>query len=166
VHIIMMFLGGIGAAYWVRRPALVAWGKTRLAAVIALIALALTMTLFRKSFAITPLILLTVFFVVVASGNTLFGTLKLTSVRWLGEVSFSTYLLHGLLLWLAVRELPALMPADLHQPQAFLAMLAVTTVLLVTLSALSYIYIEKPGIEAGKHVLWRLRNRRAKAATL
>lgn len=165
-HIIMMFLGGVAAAYWVRRPALVAWGQTRLAGVVALVALALTMTLFHKSFATAPLVLLTLFFVVVASGNTLFGALRLASVRWLGEISYSTYLLHGFLLWLVTRQLPELLHIDLRDPLPFLSMLAISTVLLVIISTLSFNYIEKPGIEAGKQVLSRLRSRRLNAANL
>jgi peptidoglycan/LPS O-acetylase OafA/YrhL len=159
-HILMAFLGGIAAAYWVRRPALVAWGQTRLAAVIALLVLAVTMTFFRKSFAIAPVLLLTLFFAVVASGNTLFGALKLASVRWLGEVSYSTYLLHGFLLWLATRQLPELLHIDMRGPVPYLTMLAVSTVLLVIISTLSFSYIEKPGIEAGKQLLLRLRSRK------
>lgn len=163
-HILLTFVGGIAAAYWVRNPALVAWGQTRLAAVIALVALALVMGAFRKSFSIAPQLLLTVFFVVVASGNTLFGALRLASVRWLGEVSYSTYLLHGLLLWLATTQVRALLAIDLRGAVPYLSMLAVITVLLVIISTLSFLYIEKPGIEAGKQALRRLR--RAKLDSL
>jgi hypothetical protein len=61
-HILMSFLGGIAAAYWVRNPERMAWGQTPKAGWIALLALAIELLLFRKSFAIFPLMLLTVFF--------------------------------------------------------------------------------------------------------
>lgn len=63
----------------------------------------LVLTLFRKSFAFAPLILLTPVFSIVASGHTLFGALTLRSIRWMGEISYSTYLLHGFLIWLMMQ---------------------------------------------------------------
>ena len=35
----------------------------------------------------------------IASGNTIFGILRASSSRWLGEISYSMYL-HGLILWI------------------------------------------------------------------
>ena len=93
-HILMSFLGGVAAAYWVRTPRLLAWSRTPVAGVIALVVLIAVLTLFRKSFAFLPLLLLTLVFSIIASGHTLFGALALRSIRWMGEISYSTYLLH------------------------------------------------------------------------
>ena len=156
-HILMSFLGGIAAAYWVRRPQWVAWGQTRLAACIALMLLVVVLFMFRKSFATAPLLLLTAFFCIVASGNTLFGALTLRSIRWMGEISYSTYLLHGLLIWLLMHRLPVVMQWDIQQPLVFVALAAVASSLLIVISSLTFLFIEQPGMLAGKKTVRWLR---------
>ncbi|MFJ2687982.1 acyltransferase family protein [Pseudomonas sp. NPDC087342] len=159
-HFLASFLGGIGAAYWVRRPQLVAWSQTRLAGIIALIALAIAFTAYSRAFSLMPLLLLSVFFVIVASGHTLFGALKPRSIRWLGEISYSTYLLHGFLIWVMVQRLPHILPIDTRETWVFLPMMALCACLLIIISSLTFLYIEKPGINAGKKVLQWLRQGR------
>ncbi|RON58891.1 acyltransferase family protein [Pseudomonas frederiksbergensis] len=159
-HFLASFLGGIGAAYWVRRPKLVAWSQTRMAGIIALIALAIAFTAYSRAFSLMPLLLMSVFFVIVASGHTLFGALKPRSIRWLGEISYSTYLLHGLLLWVMVQRLPHVLAIDTRETWVFLPMMALCACLLIIISSLTFLYIEKPGINAGKHFLLWLRQGR------
>ncbi|UFQ00750.1 acyltransferase family protein [Pseudomonas fitomaticsae] len=159
-HFLASFLGGIAAAYWVRRPQLAAWGRTGIATVIALLALVLVMTLYKRAFNLMPLLLLTVFFVIVASGNPLFGALRLRSVRWLGEVSYSTYLLHGYVLWIMAQQLPHLVPFNPQNPMLYLLLMAVCSCLLIVIASLTFLYIEKPGIDAGRKFLQWLRQNR------
>jgi peptidoglycan/LPS O-acetylase OafA/YrhL len=166
-QILMSFLGGIFAAYWVRRPNLLAWAQTTTAGVIALVALLVVMTVFRKSYAVAPLMLLSLFFVVVASGNTLFGALKLRSVHWMGEISYSTYLLHGFLIWLMMHPLTVTPPYDLYSSGPFLVRMVLCSCLLIAVSSLTYWYIEKPGIALGKRaMLLRSRPKPAQASIL
>ena len=161
-HFLASFLGGIAAAYWIRRPQWVAWSLTPLAGVIALLALAIAFTVFSRAFNLGALLLLSLFFVIVASGNTLFGSLKPRSIRWLGEISYSTYLLHGFVLWILLQRLPPLLHLDARQAWVFLPLLAVCSCLLIIISSLTYQYIEKPGINAGKKTLhWLRQNRKA-----
>ncbi|MGF6111636.1 acyltransferase family protein [Pseudomonas frederiksbergensis] len=162
-HFLASFLGGIAAAYWVRRPQLVAWSQTRLAGIIALLALAIAFTAFNRAFSLMPLLLMSVFFVIVASGHTLFGALKPRSIRWLGEISYSTYLLHGFLLWVMVQRLPHVLNIDTRETWVYLPMMALCACLLIIISSATFLYIEKPGINAGKHVLkWLRQGRMAK----
>ena len=158
-HFIASFLGGIAAAYWVRRPQLVVWGRTRLASVIAIVALVVAFTAFNRAFKTTPLFLLSLFFVIVASGNTLFGALKPRSIRWLGEISYSTYLLHGFVLWLMVQRLPLALHLDARETWVYLPLMAVCTCLLILVSSATFLYIEQPGMNAGKRIVQWLRLR-------
>lgn len=157
---LLSFVGGIAAAYWVRRPALVAWGRSRLAGVIALLLLLVVMTLLRKTFAVFPLLLLSVFFFVVVSGNDLFGALRLASARWLGEISYSTYLLHGFLLWWLAYYYYPQMGFALDEPLPFIALIALCTLLLVLVSSLTFLLFEKPGIAKGKALAARFGGKR------
>ncbi|KPU61438.1 acyltransferase family protein [Pseudomonas fluorescens] len=156
-HFLAGFLGGIAAAYWIRRPQWVAWSLSPLAGIIALLALAIAFTMFNRAFNLGPLLLLSLFFVIVASGNTLFGALRPRSIRWLGEISYSTYLLHGFVLWILLQRLPPVLHLDARQAWVFLPLLAVCSCLLVIISSLTYQYIEKPGINAGRETLHWLR---------
>lgn len=159
-HFLASFLGGIAAAYWIRRPQWVAWSLSPLAGIIALLALAIAFTAFNRAFNLGALLLLSLFFVIVASGNTLFGALRPRSIRWLGEISYSTYLLHGFVLWVLVQRLPPILHLDVRQAWVFLPLLAVCSCLLIIISSLTYLYIEKPGINAGKKTLHWLRQNR------
>lgn len=163
-HFLASFLGGIGAAYWIRRPQLVAWSQTRMAGIVALLALAIAFTAFNRAFNLRPLLLMSLFFVIVASGNNLFGILKPRSIRWLGEISYSTYLLHGFVLWVLVQRLPHMLELDARDTSTFLTLLAVCSCLLIVISSLTFLYIEQPGINAGKQVLQRLRQARSRKA--
>lgn len=158
-HFLASFLGGIAAAYWVRRPALVAWSKSRLATIIALLALIIAFTAFNRAFKTAPLFLLSLFFVIVASGNNLFGALKPRSIRWLGEISYSTYLLHGFVLWMMVQRLPLILHVDAREAWVYLPLLAVCTCLLILISSATFLFIELPGMAAGKKVLHWFRQR-------
>ncbi|WP_349734579.1 acyltransferase family protein [Pseudomonas jessenii] len=162
-HFLASFLGGIAAAYWIRRPQCVAWSLSPLAGIIALLALAIAFTAFNRAFNPGALLLLSLFFVIVASGNTLFGALRPRSIRWLGEISYSTYLLHGFVLWVLVQRLPPILHLDVRQAWVFLPLLAVCSCLLIIISSLTYLYIEKPGINAGKKTLhWLRQNRKSR----
>ncbi|AWM89928.1 acyltransferase [Pseudomonas sp. 31-12] len=156
-HFLASFLGGIGAAYWIRRPHLKTWGQTRLAGIIALLAVTIAFTAFNRAFNLLPLLLLSLFFVIVASGNTLFGALKPRSIRWLGEISYSTYLLHGFVLWVMVQRLPLVLHLDARDTWTYLSLIAVCTCLLIVISSLTFLYVEKPGMAAGQKVLQWLR---------
>ena len=156
-HFLASFLGGIGAAYWVRRPKWVIWGQTPIAGIVALLALTIAFTAFNRAFSLWPLLLMSLFFVIVASGNTLFGLLKPRSIRWLGEISYSTYLLHGFVLWVLIQRLPLVLDLDVRDIWTFLPLLALCSCLLIIISSLTFLYIEKPGITAGKKVLLWLR---------
>lgn len=156
-HFLASFLGGIAAAYWIRRPQLVAWSKTPLAGIVALLALAIAFTAFNRAFNLGPLLLISVFFVIVAAGNPLFGALSPRSIRWLGEISYSTYLLHGFILWLFIQRMPLAFHLDAREAWIFLPLFALCSCLLIIISSMTYLYVEKPGINAGKKTLAWLR---------
>jgi len=92
------FLGGIGAAFLVRQPVICHAARRPAASVIAIAALA-AVTRFPSAATPVPLLLLSLAFAIITCGNTLFGVLAWPAARGLGEMAYSIYLLHGLVLF-------------------------------------------------------------------
>jgi len=151
-NILLSFLGGILAAYWVRQPFLLDLAQSRLASIIAITSITIAFTAFHKSFSALPLILITIFFTVLASGNKLFSKLKARPVSWLGEISYSIYLLHGLLLWLATNQIKRLTTEGTLNETNYIYITLLLTPALIAISTLTHISIEKPWISIGKKI--------------
>ncbi len=96
------FLGGMVAAVVAQKTAFPAVATARRYGVLALTCTALAVTLFAGAYTPGAFVLLSVAFVVVACGNTLFGLLDLKPAKVLGELSYSIYLLHGLVLFVVL----------------------------------------------------------------
>jgi peptidoglycan/LPS O-acetylase OafA/YrhL len=92
------FLGGIAAAFLARRPAMCRAAGRPAASIIAIAAL-VAVTRFPGVATPAPLLLLSLAFGIIACGNTLFGVLAWPAARGLGEMGYSIYLLHGLVLF-------------------------------------------------------------------
>ena len=145
------FLGGALAAGLVRVPWLRALAGTSAASVGALAALGGVTALFGP-FRPVPLTILSLAFLVVAAGNSLFGILTNRAARLLGEVSYSMYLLHAILLFALVRwgigvQALAVMPAA-----AYWSIILCLTPLLVILCMITFTLIERPGIESAPRI--------------
>ena len=84
-------------------------------------------------------------FYLVASGNSFFGLLTFRPMMLLGRISYSIYLLHGIVLLFAYRLLDSskLMSWEVFSLQYWSAV-GVLCVLIVSLAALSYRYLECP----------------------
>lgn len=97
-------------------------------------------------------LMLAVFFYLVCSGATLFGLLNSMPARRLGNISYSLYLMQGLVLS-AVFAIEPLRAAALASAQAHWAVGLVCAGLLVTGASLAYAWIERPGIALGQRLL-------------
>lgn len=85
-------------------------------------------------------------------------------LTWLGEISYSVYLIHSSIALLLLGPLMSLLPLDYTQ-FGFLIFVPISGVMLVTLaiSHLTYIGIEKPSIKLGKAWIGRLKEKQASA---
>jgi peptidoglycan/LPS O-acetylase OafA/YrhL len=142
------FLGGIVAVYWSLDAQRAKLARSKTATWIALASLACLGLFLYDPFNAAGIALLTVFFVVIASGNNLFGLLSLPSARWMGEISYSIYLGHGIVLWLVMKfltRIPQFHPSVLWLTGVGIAI----TPLIVLVTSVSYIFIERPFIGWG-----------------
>jgi peptidoglycan/LPS O-acetylase OafA/YrhL len=152
------FCGGILAVYWTRDSRLRTLAQGKTASLCALACFSFVFFVLRDSYHALPLILLTVFFVVIASGNTLFGILSMRAALWLGEISYSIYLLHGIVLWIVLQNIVPWLPVLHRSPQAFALTVFALAIIVILLSCASFLFIERPFIALGKHALKRPRS--------
>ena len=127
-------------------------GKLGLA--VALLCLGTLFTAFYTAKGIAQVILIGIVFHVLSSGNTLLGILRMKCVRRLGEISYSVYLLHGLVLSGFFTIGPVKNFALQSSAHYWLAV-AWCSWLVILIAALSYLLIERPGISLGKQVALR-----------
>ena len=118
----------------------------------SVVALALLASVFLTSdgaYAIAPIIGLSAAFYLIVSGADLFGLLTGVPARRLGDVSYGIYLLQGLILT-TVFSFEATRTLALASPAGHWAMMLAGAFLLLAVSALTHVWIERIGIDFGR----------------
>lgn len=119
---------------------------------LALISLAIIFLLLENGYGADTLILLSIFFYLVCSGASLFGILTNVAARRLGNISYSLYLMQGLILTL-VFSISPIRNFALQTALNYWLIGGVCAALLVVAAALGYAFIERPGIALGKRLI-------------
>jgi peptidoglycan/LPS O-acetylase OafA/YrhL len=146
-----VFVGGILAAYLVRDPRFTRFCEKKVASVLVLICFAAALQ-FENLLQIAPCIALIAAFCVIAGGADMFGLFSLPTSHRLGELAYGIYLIHGIVLFVAInfvvgKDVAADMSVLMYW--MFIAVLALVT---LGLSGMTYHYVEKPGIVLGKRL--------------
>lgn len=148
------FLCGMLASSIMRtRPALKGDGAIR-----SIIACALIVAAFRVPDIIySPVgtLLLGGFFMMIVSGTSIFGVLQTRGAHRLGNMSYSVYLLHSLVITMVMTR-PAIVSYALGNNSAFWITCAFMYVTTVAMSVATFSAIERVGISIGKAAITRL----------
>lgn len=144
----LFFCGMVSASVahrgWRIRPG------SRLAPALMLACLALLFTQFSTVVGVPQLIVLGVLFGAVCIGGRS-TALETKAARRLGEISYSVYLVHGLVLT-GVFSIGAVRSYAMASTGGYWLTIALCGLLVVGAAALSYLLIERPGIRLGKKV--------------
>lgn len=144
-----IFLFGMGAAYLVQSRSFVQLATHRLAGWVSVVLLLLMPLIFTAGYSLPAMCYAFVLFASFAAGNTVLGLLIAAGSRVLGSMSYSIYLLHGLVLYLSRPLLRKLMASPDHELYFWLFVAGMGCVI-VLVSALTYRWIEHPFIELEK----------------
>jgi peptidoglycan/LPS O-acetylase OafA/YrhL len=107
----------------------------------------------------------TLFLAVILSNNTVTSFLESKLLRSLGETTYSIYLLHGIVQYITLKWIVTIPIARNMPGWLWWLTCGLQVVVIVIISRLSFEFVEKPGIEAGKQLyswLMNLIERRAK----
>jgi peptidoglycan/LPS O-acetylase OafA/YrhL len=148
------FFSGMVAACLVRqgvRPRLPEWA----ASLLALACLGTVFLAFGSMVGPIQMLLLAAFFTLVCGGSTLFGLLATRAARRMSAMSYSIYLMQGLVLTL-VFAVPPVRDFAMSGPVRYWLVGGLCALLLVGASAATYRWVETPGIALGRRVRSRL----------
>lgn len=148
VYFILFSIGGLTAFLISEKQKLAVLFKNKFWSIIAGMAITISF-LYPDTQSIIQIALITIFFIPVAFGNTLFGLLKCQGSILLGEISYSIYLLHGMVLYVifSLMEFESIMQLPLS---SYIFLLPVCAVLVVLVSTVTFLSIELPSIKLGK----------------
>ncbi len=146
--LVLCFLGGMLAAHAVNRWSLAPLLRARAAAIVPIALVVALFAGFDDGYGFAQAVLLSGAFLFVAHGNDLLGLLAAPASRALGAISYSVYLLHGLLLYAGFRTVGALVPPAELGAAGYWLVVACVAAATVACSALTYRWIELPFMRA------------------
>lgn len=158
IHL-LTFVGGMVAAVTARSARFRTFAVSLPATILIALALLLLVSAFPNAGSYPQIILLSVAFSMIAAGNSACGILTHRLSRWLGEISYGVYLLHGMLLFVLFNFVLGTEPSARLSPLAYWAGVVALTPVLVSLCALAFAFVERPGIESTDRILGWIRRR-------
>lgn len=151
--VLTCFSGGVVAAIAVRFQFVgVIAGKWYSTAVV--IASLAAILFFKTAYDPVALFLLSLVFLIVAAGNDIFGVLRITSARWLGELSYGVYLLHGLVLFFVFNFVIGYDDVRKLEPLKFWALLFLITPVVLGVAHIAHFAVERPAMRKVKSLLF------------
>lgn len=141
------FAGGIVAALLVRNERFCKFSSRRVASLALIPAVLLAMVLFPSTYAPIPLLLLSSAFALIAGGNTMFGALSSRISCTLGEMAYSIYLLHGIMLFVFFKFLIGFDRAFLLSASTHWLLIILITPVLVSTCLFTFRFIERPAMQ-------------------
>lgn len=154
------FVTGIAAACLVRIEKIRRFSTTLWASITVAMCIVTTVTVFDSAYAVRPLLLLSVAFILIASGNTLFGVLTAPVSRFFGEQAYSLYLLHGIALFVTFNLVIGLNTTRALTPFFYWMIVIVLTPILIITTYCTFHMIEAPFMLSTEKVTALLRQRR------
>jgi peptidoglycan/LPS O-acetylase OafA/YrhL len=150
--VISAFVGGIAAAFLVRSKLICSLAILKVSTFIALVCIVFVVFGFRSAYSQVPLVLLSLAFAIIACGNNLFGLLTNSISRTLGEISYSIYLLHSIVLFVTFKFIVGLENAASLSSVEHWLVIAGCSPFLISLCFATFRFIEAPAMRKVPYV--------------
>lgn len=121
--------------------------------IVSLIIIILLIYLLNSNRTLVNFMVTSFIFTCIALGNTVFGILKLSVLKFLGEISYSTYLLHGIVLFVILYLMIGLENLTKYTNTEYCLIIFAISPLVLLISTFAYIFIENPFIKFGKTLI-------------
>lgn len=162
---LLSFLGGMAAALLVRKEGMRRWAAQGWSSPIVLTCLVAVVAVFPSANGPIPVLLLALAFALIACGNSLFGILLSPISHTLGEMAYSIYLLHGILLFVVFNFLIERNALREMTPTTHWLLVAGTTPILILICFATFKFIESPAMRSTAAVTTWLRVRLSARST-
>ncbi len=148
-YYILAFAGGSIAPFIIRYTSLP--GKIKNIYALLIISLCIFLLLkFSSSNNIYSIILLTIIFTIIATGHSVFGIFKNSTLKFLGDISYSTYLLHAPVLFIYFYFVIGLQRLKTCTPAEYCYVTFLIVPFVVAISYAGFRFIESPFIIKSK----------------
>lgn len=138
------FFGGIAAAIFLARNDKNNSLTEKKYSLIGLILTAVSVYLIHDGQSLGSVLISGFIFILIAAGNDFFGLLTLEISRKFGQIAYSLYLIHGLVLYITFRYIIGYRTSAQLSTTAHWAIISVCMIFILLLSQLSFKYIEQP----------------------
>ncbi len=154
-YFIYSFIGGAVAPFILK---FTSFGKKMSDTYASIIILVCLFLILQFSTVYNPfcIVLVTIVFTLIALGASLFGLLKNTTLKFLGEISYSTYLLHGITLFTVFYFVFGLEKVKQLTTIEYSLLVFSIAPLVVLISFWGFKYIEKPYMDKAKTIIGKL----------
>jgi len=149
------FLGGAIAPFLLKYTSIDQRVKNNFSSVIILISL-FFIGQFNTASDKFCIVLIAVIFTLIALGNSLFGVLKNSTLRFLGDICYSTYLMHGIVIFVVFYFGFGLETVKKMTPLQYCFLVFSITPFVVLISFLGFKFIEKPFMDRSKRIIEKL----------
>lgn len=141
------FLLGIIAAFLARKEYFRQIASKRIVSIFVFPMIVFSYTYYHTIFSFVPYLLISVSFVAIACGNSLFGILTNYISLILGQISYGIYLIHPLILFIVYHMYPQTIQIASRSQFSFWIVTSIVGIVLMLICSLTYKFIEKPCIE-------------------
>lgn len=160
------FIGGVVSAILVRSSHIKTIAKMKVSTLLILACFSAVLAIYPTAHSSMAVLLLSIAFTLIVGGNTLFGLLINRTSRMLGEIAYSIYLLHGILLFVVFRFVFGFATAAKLTVFEHWLVIVLCASVLISISFLTFRCIEAPVIRmAPRFVNW-LRARRVSMVSI
>lgn len=146
----MPFVGGIIVAILLNTKKFEGVLKQKKYTILAILLLSLSVYFFNGGRKPVQIVISSVVFLIIASGNSFFGILSSKFSRKFGQITYSLYLLHGILLFIIFNFIIGLDKARTLTDIEFWLIIAATIFPLLLICQLTFKYIELPLMSLAK----------------